>query len=45
MVIGDESVVFTPSETESLAVYWPACEYVCVGFACVDVVLSPNVQE
>ena len=36
--------MFTPSETESRAEYWPGCEYVWVGFAAVDVPPSPNVH-
>ena len=43
--IGVEIVVFTPSETESRAEYWPGCEYVWLGLAAVEVVLSPNVHE
>ena len=42
--IGVENVVFTPSETESRAEYWPGCAYVWLGFAAVDVPPSPNVQ-
>ena len=32
IVIGAASTVLTPSETESLAVYWPAWVYTCDGF-------------
>src|SRR3954469_15238883 len=44
IVTGVEMVVFVPSETVSLALNRPACVYVCVGFAAVEVVPSPNVQ-
>ena len=43
--IGVEIVVLTPSDTETRAEYWPCCEYVWLGLAAVEVVLSPNVHE
>jgi hypothetical protein len=45
MVRGVDTVVLTPSETLNRTVYRPAWLYVCVGFAAVDVVPSPKVQE
>ena len=43
--MGDDCVVSMPSDTASRTVYCPACAYVCVGFAAVEVVPSPNVHE
>jgi hypothetical protein len=40
-----DTAVLVPSETVSRATYWLGAEYMCVGFACVDVPPSPNVHE
>jgi hypothetical protein len=44
IVSGVEIVVLIPSETDKRTLYGPAVGYVCVGFAAVDVVPSPNAQ-
>ena len=45
IVSGVASVVFVPSETESLTEYWPGWANVWEGLAAVEVVPSPNVHE
>src|SRR5262245_13004932 len=45
IVSGRDAVSLTPSEVRSWAVNCPADEYVCAGFAAVDVAPSPKVQR